>query len=91
MSWGDFWILPLHQRRANGDRDEIAQLLGLLGIARKADHPMDKDQRDAVWLLADRAALALEDRQLQQRVFRSLEDLQPQIDMLQRMRAAGQV
>jgi hypothetical protein len=50
---------------------------------------MDKEQRDAVWLMADRAALALEDRQLQQRVFRSLEDLQPQIDMLQRMRAAG--
>jgi hypothetical protein len=50
---------------------------------------MDKDQRDAVWLLADRAALALEDRQLQQRVFRSLEDLQPEIDRLQRMRAAA--
>ena len=87
--WGDFWILPLHQRRLNGDRDEILPLLGLLGIARKVDHPMDKDQRDAVWLLADRAALALEDRHLQQRVFRSLQDLQPQIDMLQRMRAAG--
>ena len=87
--WGDFWILPLHQRRTNGDRDEMPLLLGLLGIARKADHLLDKDQRDAVWLLADRAALALEDRQLQQRVFRSLEDLQPQIDMLQRMRAAG--
>jgi len=87
--WGEFWILPLHQRKASGDRDEIPPLLGLMGIARKADHPMDKDQRDAVWLLADRAALALEDRQLQQRVFRSLEDLQPQIDMLQRMRAAG--
>jgi hypothetical protein len=87
--WGDFWILPLHQRKTNGDRDEVPSLLGLLGIARKADRPMDKDQRDAVWLLADRAALALEDRQLQQRVFRSLEDLQPQIDMLQRMRAVG--
>jgi len=87
--WGDFWILPLHQRRTNGDRDEMPMLLGLLGIARKADHSLDKDQRDAVWLLADRAALALEDRQLQQRVFRSLEDLQPQIDMLQRMRAVG--
>ena len=87
--WGDFWILPLHQLKVNGDRDEVPLLLGLLGIARKADHPMDKDQRDAVWLLADRAALALEDRQLQQRVFRSLEDLQPQIDMLQRMRAVG--
>jgi hypothetical protein len=87
--WGDFWILPLRQRKLNGDRDEIPPLLGLLGIARKAERPMDKEQRDALWLLADRAALALEDRQLQQRVFRSLEDLQPQIDMLQRIRAAG--
>jgi hypothetical protein len=89
FTWGSFWILPLHQRQINGDRDEIRPLLGLLGVARKLDRPMDKDQRDAVWLLADRAALALEDRQLQQRVFRSLEDLQPQMDLLQRMRAAG--
>ena len=89
FTWGGFWILPLHQRRGSGDRDEVRPLLGLLGIARKIDQPMDKDQRDAVWMLADRAALALEDRQLQQRVFRSLQDLQPQIDMLQQMRAAG--
>jgi len=89
FTWGDFWVLPLHQRKINGDRDEIPPLLGLLGIARKANQPLDKDQRDSLWLLADRAALALEDRQLQQRVFRSLEDIQPQIDMLQLMRAAG--
>lgn len=87
--WGDFWILPLRQRKGNEDRDETPPLLGVLGIARKADQPMDKEQRQAIWLLADRAALALEDRQLQQRVFQSLEDLQPQIEMLQRMRAAG--
>ena len=87
--WGDFWILPLHHRKVSGDRDEVPPLLGLLGIARKTDRPMDGDQRDALWLLADRVALALEDRQLQQRVFRSLEDLQPQMDMLQRIRAAG--
>ncbi|MGE5643547.1 MAG: hypothetical protein ACM3Y8_11100 [Byssovorax cruenta] len=87
--WGEFWILPLHQRKSNGDRDEMPPLLGLLGVARRTDQPMDKEQRDAVWLLADRAALALEDRQLQQRVFRSLEDLQPQIEMLQQMRAVG--
>jgi hypothetical protein len=80
FTWGGFWILPLHK---------VRPLLGLLGVARKFDRPMDKDQREAVWLLADRAALALEDRQLQQRVFRSLEDLQPEIDMLQGMRAAG--
>jgi len=87
--WGDFWVLPLHQRKMNGDRDEISPLLGLLGVARKADHPLDGEQRDALWLLANRVAFALEDRQLQQRVFRSLEDLQPQMDILQRIRAAG--
>jgi len=87
--WGDFWILPLHQRKSNGDRDEIPPLLGILGIARKADHPLDGDQRDSLWLLANRLAFALEDRRLQQRVFRSLEDLQPQMDMLQKIRAAG--
>ncbi len=88
--WGEFWILPLHQRkRADMDRDEIPPLLGLLGVARRNDQPMEKDQRDALWLLADRATLALEDRQLQQRVFRFMEDLQPQVDMIQRLRALG--
>lgn len=90
--WGDFWILPLRQRRRNDmDRDEIPALLGLLGVARQPDQPVeiDDEQRKALWLLADRAAFALEDRQLQQRVFRSLEDLQPQMDMLQRLRAVG--
>ena len=86
--WGDFWILPLHQRRRSDmDRDEVPSLLGLMGVARRSDPPMDADQRDALWLLAERAALALEDRQLQQRVFRSLEDLQPKVDMIQRLRA----
>jgi hypothetical protein len=89
FTWGDFWILPLHQRKINGDRDEIPPLLGILGIARRAEHPLDGDQRDALWMLANRVAFALEDRQLQQRVFRSLEDLQPQMDMLQKIRAAG--
>jgi hypothetical protein len=87
--WGDFWILPLHQGKANGDRDEVPPLLGLLGVARKSDRPIDRDQHDSLWLLANRVALALEDRQLQQHVFRSLKDLQPQMDMLQRIRAAG--
>jgi len=90
--WGDFWILPLRQRRRNDmDRDEIPSLLGLMGVARQSNQPLeiDSDQRDALWTLADRAAFALEDRQLQQRVFRSLEDLQPEIDKLQRLRAFG--
>jgi hypothetical protein len=86
--WGDFWILPIRQRkRGDMDPDEVPSLLGLLGVARRSDQPLDTDQRDAMWLLAERAALALEDRQLQGQLFRSLEDLQPKVDMLQRMRA----
>jgi hypothetical protein len=88
--WGDFWILPVRQRkRGDMDPDEIPSLLGLLGVARRSDQPLDIDQRDALWLLAERAALALEDRQLQGQLFRSLEDLQPRVDMLQRLRAVG--
>ncbi len=89
--WGDFWVLPLHQRkRADMDRDETPPLLGLLGVAHRGGaDSMEHDQRDSLWLLADRAALALEDRQLQQRVFRSLEDIQPQVEMIQRLRAAS--
>ena len=88
---GKFWMLPLHQRkRDNMDLDEVPPLLGLMGVARREGHSsMEKDQRDALWLLADRAAMALEDRLLQQRVFRSLQDLQPRVDMLQRLRAFG--
>jgi len=90
FQWGDFLVLPLHQRRRSEmDQDEAPPLLGLMGVARSEKLLMERDQRDALWLLADRAALALQDRQLQQRVFRSLEDLQPQVEMIQRMRAAG--
>jgi hypothetical protein len=72
------------------DRDVVPPLLGLLGVAHQtAGHSMEKDQHEAIWLLAERAALALEDRKLQQRIFRSLEDLQPQVEMIQRLRAAG--
>jgi len=88
--WGDFWILPLHKRRSGEmDRDALSPLLGLLGVARKLDQTLEHDQREALWLLADRAAFALEDRQMQQNVFRSLADLQPQLEMIQRLRAAG--
>lgn len=91
FQWGSYWVLPLYtRRRPEMDRDELPPLLGLLGVARNnMKQAMEHDQRESLWLLADRAALALEDRQLQQRVFRSLADIQPQVEMIQRMRAAS--
>ncbi len=88
--WGKYWVLPLHQRkRGELDRDEVPPFLGVLGVARAGAQQLEPEQREALWLLADRASLALDDRRMQQRVFRSLQDLQPQVDMIQRMRAAG--
>ena len=87
--WGEFWVLPLRQRKKEMDRDEIPPLLGILGVAYQADQKIEDDQREAIWLLADRAALALEDRQLQQKVFQSLQDLQPQAEALRRWRTSG--
>ena len=46
-------------------------------------------EETAALAVADRAALALEDRLLQQRVFRSLEEIEPQVEMIQRIRALG--
>jgi hypothetical protein len=86
--WNNTWILPLRQRRTEDlDLDEEPVLLGLLGVAQVDSKNIESDQLKALWRLAERAALALEDRQLQQRVFRSLEDLEPQAELLQRMRA----
>ena len=85
--WGDYWIFPLHQPPETDDSQP--SLLGLLGVARHPEQHLEREQRQALLLLVQRAALALQDRHLQQRVFRSLEDLQPQVDLIQRWRAVG--
>ncbi|MBT7075533.1 MAG: hypothetical protein HN922_11550 [Anaerolineae bacterium] len=87
--WGEFWILPLRMRKKEMDRDEVPPLLGILGVANQPGSDAIKDeQREALWLLADRAALALEDRQLQQKVVESLESLEPQAKILRNWRTA---
>jgi len=58
-------------------------------VARRPDQLMHKEQRQALSHLVQRASLALQDRRLQQTVFHSLEDLGPQVDMFQRIRAIG--
>lgn len=83
FSWGDYWLVPLF------DREETGELLGLLGAARNPQQALDEEQLEALSILTDRAALALRDRQKQQQVFSSLEALTPQMDMIQRLRAAS--
>jgi hypothetical protein len=83
FEWGQFWIIPLR-------RPTSAEPLGLLGLkARAAPVALSADEAAALKVLAARAAAALEDRRLQQDVFRALDRLLPQIDALQRLRASA--
>jgi len=84
FTWGNYWLLPLFS-----PQDNQPALLGIMGIFRVSDQMIDGEQSDALKLLSLRAALALEDRAQQQVVFNSLEALSPQVEMIQRLRAAS--
>jgi hypothetical protein len=83
FAWGDYWLVPLFNQRG-----ESGELLGLLGAARDREQVIDEEQGEALATLARRAAMALEDRHAQQQVFTSLEALTPQVELIQRLRAA---
>ena len=84
FTWNNFWLVPLHSQST-----EEGTLLGLLGITKTTEDELGEEQREAVLLLAERAATALEDHVQQQEIFTSIENLSPQIDMIQRLRAAS--
>ena len=84
FSWRDYWLVPLYNQE---ETDKT--LLGILGAARVGEQPPEREHIEALMLLAQRAALSLEDRLVQQQVFTSLEALTPQVDLIQRLRAAA--
>jgi len=84
FTWKNYWLVPLHGLRSN---EEV--LLGILGIGRNTDNVLGEDQKEAVIFLAERAQIALEDHVRQQEIFKSIETLSPQIDLIQRLRAAS--
>ena len=84
FAWGSYWIFPLF-----GRNKDSRNLLGLLGVVQKPGGVFDEEQREPFRLLAYRASIALEDRAAQEQVFNSLEALKPQVDMIQRLRAAA--
>ncbi len=83
--WGDDYLVPLLDQTQN----EHKVLLGLLGISGVGQEQFDEEQLQSLGVLAERAAMALRDRRVQQQVFHSLEALSPEVDLIQRLRAAG--
>lgn len=84
FSWGDYWLVPLFEKG-----DSSGKILGLLGVVRQPEQLIDEEQSEALSVLARRAALALEDHHTQQQVFSSLEALTPEVELIQRWRAAA--
>ncbi|MEM7798618.1 MAG: hypothetical protein AAF633_05455 [Chloroflexota bacterium] len=77
LRWEDFWIIPLR------NRDE-SELLGLFGIKARPEAPYFTEVENRLLSRFTRqAALALEDRVLQQQVFAAVEGLLPQITEFQ--------
>ncbi len=80
--WDQYWVVPLWTATAQ-------EPLGLLGLQRGAGAaPLTADELVLLSRLSERMAAALEDRRLQQDVFRALDRLLPEIDTLQRLRAS---
>lgn len=82
FSWGKFWIIPIHNSA------DPAEILGLIGV----EIPEEDLYEDAIagfQILIERAQQALEDRSFQKQVFSSIEDLTPQMNRIQQLRAAA--
>lgn len=85
FAWGDDLLFPL----LNGTPEQ-PEIIGLLGISGAAHHTLDEEQALAMETLSNRAALALQSRHIQQKIFRSFDELATGVGLIQRLRAAGQ-
>jgi hypothetical protein len=84
FTWKDYWLIPL-----SSYENEEGELVGFLGAARNPQSEPDEEQLEGLSRLAGRAEMALQDRQMQQQIFSSLEVLTPQVELIQRLRAAS--
>jgi hypothetical protein len=81
FSWGTFWVYPLYT-------SENDDLIGLIGVLKNEDQVLEPALIEPMKVLGRRATLALEDRILQKKLFKGLEELNPKVASLQRLRAA---
>ncbi len=82
FKWGSYILLPLFEE---GKLDK--SLLGILGIEKVDQENFDDDDRQVLILLSKRIILALVNRALQYEVFKKAQELSPQFEQFQQMRA----
>ena len=89
--WGEYWLLPLRELAVEEELDGAQpELLGMLGLhVGLAPQVPEEAVLATLLVLASRAAEALQDRRRQQQLFQSLDVLVPQVESIQRLRAAA--
>lgn len=82
------WNSDLLFSLKNGEA--VAEVVGYLGVHDVRSETLhDREVMDSVTLLNHRAAIAMRDRLMQEQVFATLEKMNPQVEMIQQLRAAG--
>jgi hypothetical protein len=81
--WDVYWLIPLRLRQ----RGEVIGVFGLRARGQKPDFNTEEEQ--TLMVLLERATVALADRILQREVFSVVDRLVPQVDAIQRLRAAA--
>lgn len=84
FTWHNYWLAPLFEGN-NGEEN----LSGIVGVERNPKGKLEKDEIEAIMILSRKAEMALLDVRMQQQVFTSVEELTPQVEMIQRLRAAA--
>jgi hypothetical protein len=83
FTWDSYWLLPLR-------RPETAETIGLLGLRARSPRPeFAPEEARALRTIADKATVSLTDRILQREIFGTVDRLVPEVEAIQRMRAAA--
>jgi hypothetical protein len=84
FTWKDYWLSPLSEEDNNDEH-----LTGFIGVERNPQGKLVDEEIEAIRILSRRAEMALLDVRMQQQVFTSVEALNPQVELIQRLRAAA--
>jgi len=85
IEWEGLYLLPLEYSFGENQ----TRLIGMGVFDKTASREVEEEDKEAINLLAERAALAIKDHALQKQVIETLSALQSEVDYLQNFRAAS--
>ena len=87
FQWGKDYVIPLFIY--SKEEDGPQELSGIIGVSGLSSMTIDEEQMEDLMKLVDRIEMALAEHRLQQEIFLTLQEISPQISVIQQMRAAS--